>query len=168
VYTFDPATGNLDLFLKSPYLDYPNGLAFGKADRLYVATYKNGLMQLDVKTKALKPLTGYKDSVLAHGLDGLLYWNNTLIGVYNGGDSRADQALVQYHLDVAGEKIKGETLLDKGHAAFYEPTTAALAGNKVYLLANSHLALYNQNKTTTAGIEDKLLPPVVVVYELKK
>jgi outer membrane protein assembly factor BamB len=166
VYTFDPAADKLELFLKSPYLLYPNGLTFGKNNRLYIATYENGLMQLDVNTKNVKPLHGYKDSTLAHGLDGLVYWNNTLIGVYNNSDSRSGNAVVQYSLDATGEKIIQEKVLDKGNPVFYEPTTAALSGNMLYLLANSHLALYNKNKTSTKGIEAKLLPPVVVVYQL--
>lgn len=166
VYAFDRATGNLALFLKSPYLDYPNGLALGKNNTLYIATYKHGLMQLNLNTKALKPLTGYKDSAQAHGLDGLVYWNHSIIGVYNSSHDRAAQAVVQYQLDKNGERIIAEKVLDRGHSAFYEPTTATLWGNTLYVLANSHLALYNQNKTTTKGIEEKLLSPTVVIYTL--
>ena len=166
LYTFEPQTGKLDLFLKSPYLDYPNGLAFTRTGKLIIATYKHGPMQLDAQTKNLKPLQGYKDSVVSHSLDGLVYRNNILIGVYNNSDNRSTQAIVQYKLDANAEKIVGEQWIDRGNLAFFEPTTAALSGNTVYVLANSHLAQYNANKESTKGIEAKLLPPVILLYKL--
>lgn len=168
VYRLNPREKKLELFLKSPYLNYPNGLALGRRDKLYIATYDNGLMQLDLQTKKLKSLKGYTDSTIVHGLDGLVYWKNTLIGIYNNSDDRTTNAVVQYFLDATGENIIHEQLLDKGNPAFYEPTTAALSGDTLFLLANSHLALYNANKTTTKGIEAKLLSPIVIQYNLSE
>ncbi len=40
-------------------------------------------MQLDITSKELTLLKGYADSAKAFPLDGLVYWNNTIIGVYN-------------------------------------------------------------------------------------
>ena len=167
VYQLSPSTQKLELFLKSPYLNYPNGLAFGKLEQLYIATYEHGLMQLNTTTKDLKPLTGAKDTSLSHGLDGLVFWNNTLIGVYNAGPDRSTNAIVQYTLNDKGDRIIKEALLAKGHPAFYEPTTAAIAGTRLIVLANSHLAAYNANQTSTKGIEAQLTPPAIVVCFLK-
>jgi DNA-binding beta-propeller fold protein YncE len=167
VYQLSPDAKAPAVLVKSSSLDYPNGLVFGKGSRLLIATYRNGLMQLDPSSKALKPLTGAKDSALSYGLDGLIYWNNFLIGVNNIGENRATNTVVQYRLNPEGDSIIGKKIIDKGHAVFHEPTTAALVNNQLYVLANSHLASYNANKESTAGIVDKLTPIAVVVYNLQ-
>jgi hypothetical protein len=166
IYRLKPGAKTPDILLKSAALDFPNGLVFGKGKQLYIATYRHGLLQFDPATKSVVPLTGAKDSLIAHGLDGLVYWNNSLIGIYNIGGNRSANAVIQYRLNQQGNAVIDETIVDKGHTSFYEPTTAALAHNKLYVLANSHLASYNANKESTAGIGDKLKPVAVVVYSL--
>ncbi|HYE54118.1 MAG TPA: SMP-30/gluconolactonase/LRE family protein [Chitinophagaceae bacterium] len=170
VYKLDPATRKLELFIKSKQLDYPNGLVFGKSDQLlYVATYVHGLSMLDLTTKQITPLGGYKDTAIAHALDGLVWWNNTIIGVYNynpGGD-RTSHAVIQYQLSQDGKAIAQERIIDRGNPLFFEPTTAALEGNKLYVIANSHLGFYNANKESIKGIESKLMPVVVIRYMLQ-
>lgn len=166
VYTIDPAAQKLSLLVKSPNLDYPNGLVRSNSGKLYIATYRNGLQMLDTDTKKLTPLTGFKDSTLAYALDGLVLWNNTLIGVYNLGPDRSKNSVIQYTLSKDGSSITGERLIDRGHQSFYEPTTAAISGNHLYVLANSHLATYNANKESVAGVENKLTPVAIVIYDL--
>ena len=61
-----------------------------------------------------------------------------------------------------------EKIIDKGNELFHDPTTAAILGNKLYVLANSYLGEYNANKESTQGISDQLGPVTIIVYELKK
>lgn len=124
-------------------------------------------MQLDITSKKLSPLKGYADSVKAFALDGLVYWNNTIIGVYNSAEKNSDNAVVQYFLNDEGDKIINERIIDKGNALFHEPTTAAVLGNNLYVLSNSYLAAYNANKESVEGIEDKLGAVTILVYKLK-
>ena len=104
---------------------------------------------------------------MAYNLDGLVCWNNTIIGVYNGAAENKDNAIVQYSLNGTGDKITSERIIDKGNGLFHEPTTAALLKNKLYVVANSYLSAYNANHESAKGIEDKLGPVTVIVYELK-
>ena len=167
LYEIDPSTKKMRLFLQDGQFKYPNGIETDKKHRyLYIATYHKGLMIYDKHTKQLNKLTGAKDS-LAYGLDGLVYWNNSLIGVFNNSNDRSKHCVVQYMLDESGTKIVSEKIIDKGNEWFYEPTTATILGNRLYVLANSHLGFFNANKESTVGIEDKLTPVVVIVYELK-
>ena len=39
-------------------------------------------------------------------MDGILYWNNTIIGV-------ADNAIMQYQLNTEGDQIVSETIIDE-------------------------------------------------------
>ena len=58
---------------------------------------------------------------------------------------------IQYPLSPEGDRIIGETILDRGHTAFHEPTTSAFVNNQLYGLANNHLARYNSNKESTGA-----------------
>jgi sugar lactone lactonase YvrE len=169
VYFLNTRKRKLDVFLKDSLTMYPNGIALGKNNQLFIATYKNGIVKIDVKKKTLRRVSGIKDSVKSHGLDGLAFTNNSLIGVYNYNvyDSTgfAIPAIVKYSLDETGQVIK-EELLDEANQYFAEPTTLAVAGNKLFVLANSHLAAYNANKQSTKGIEDRLKPVTILQYQL--
>lgn len=166
VYEADPVTQKLNVFIKDSLIAYPNGIVANNKGRVYIATYSHGLMQLDVATKKLTPLKGYKDST-AFALDGLVFWNNSIIGVYNGAESNKNNLIIQYFLNDEGDKIINERIIDKGNELFHEPTTAALLNDKLYVLANSYLAAYNENKESAKGIEDKLGSVTVLVYDLK-
>ncbi len=167
IYEVDPAKQKLNIFLQDSLIAWPNGICFNTKGKVYIATYSHGLMQLDLSSKKLSQLKGYADSVKAYNLDGLVYWNNTIVGVYNSAPDNKDNAIVQYSLNDAGDKITSEKIIDKGNELFHEPTTAALLGNKLYVIANSYLTAYNANHESVKGIEDKLGPVAVLVYELK-
>jgi hypothetical protein len=166
IYEVDPAKQKLNIFLTDSLIAWPNGICFN-ANNIYIATYSHGLIRLDPSSKKLSQLKGYADSLKAYNLDGLICWNNTIIGVYNGAADNKDNAIVQYFLNNAGNKIINERAIDKGNTLFHEPTTEALLGNKLYVLVNSYLSAYNANHESAKGIEDKLGPVTVVVYDLK-
>jgi hypothetical protein len=167
IYEVDPGQQKLNLFIKDSLIAWPNGICLNEKGKIYIATYSHGLMQLDVPSKKLSKLKGYSDSTKAYNLDGLVFWNNTIIGVYNGAEANKDNAVVQYLLNNAGDKIVSEKIIDKGNELFHEPTTAAVFSNKLYVLANSYLGAYNANKESVAGIEDKLGSVTILAYDLK-
>jgi hypothetical protein len=167
IYEADPAKQKLTVFIQDSLIAYPNGIACNNQGKIYIATYSHGLMQLDVASKKLSPLKGYTDSVKAFALDGLVYWNNTIIGVYNGAEKNSENAIVQYFLNNEGDKIIDERIIDKGNDLFHEPTTATVLRDKLFVLSNSYLTAYNINKESVAGIEDKLGSVTILVYRLK-
>jgi len=167
IYEADPTRQKLGVFIHDSLIAYPNGITCNKQGKIYIATYSHGLMQLDVTSKKLTPLTGYIDSVKAFALDGLVFWNKTIIGVYNGAEKNSDNSIVQYFLNDDGDKIINERIIDKGNSLFHETTTAAVLENNLYVLSNSYLAAYNANKESVAGIEDKLGSVTILVYKLK-
>jgi DNA-binding beta-propeller fold protein YncE len=167
IYKVDPVTQQLSLFVKDTLIAWPNGITYNAKGSVYLATYSHGLMQLDIPSKKLTPLQGFTDSAKAYNLDGLVYWNNNIIGVYNGAATNKGNSIVQYALNNSGDRIVGEKIIDQGNALFHDPTTAAILGNKLYVLANSYLGEYNANKESAKGIADKLGPVTVLVYELQ-
>jgi outer membrane protein assembly factor BamB len=167
LYEVDPGRQKLSLFVKDPLIAWPNGITYNANGKVYIATYSHGLMQLDLPSKKLTPLKGSTDSTKAYNLDGLVFWNNNIIGVYNGAETNKDNAVVQYSLNNSGDEIISEKIIDKGNELFHDPTTAAILENKLYVLANSYLGEYNANKESAEGISDKLGPVAILVYKLK-
>jgi DNA-binding beta-propeller fold protein YncE len=159
VYEVDPSQKKLKVLMNDRILDGANGIAFNEQGKVYIAT-RDGLLQWNVTTTKLIPLT-FANSKRALWLDGLVYWNNTIIGV-------ADNAIVQYQLNKSGDQIVSDEIIDEKNSHFHEPTTIALFNEKLFAIANSNLAVYNNNNESVLGIEDKLGPVVILVYPLKK
>ncbi len=170
IYFIDTDKKKLDLFLKTPEAKYPNGIAIGKENQLYFTSYEHGPIMIDIASKTATILKGYFDSVVARGLDGLLYFNNSLIGVYNYSakkNSFDTAVVIKYVLDEKGTTIIKEEIIDKGNPKFFQPTTAALANKQLFVLANSHLEVYNANEQSTKGKEDLLTPVTILSYKLQ-
>ena len=167
VYEVDPSTRQFHLFISDSLIAFPNGIASNNKGKIYIATYSHGLMQLDLASKTLAHVKGYTDSVKVFSLDGILYYHNTIIGVYNGAENNSNNAIVQYTLNSEGDKIINERTIDMGNRYFHEPTTVGISRNRIYVVANSYLAAFNANKESVEGIKDKLGPVVVLVYDMK-
>ena len=170
LYKYEPATKKLEVFVKdTSKLKWPNGIDFLDKKTLVIATYGKGLVRVNVDTKEVSPLPGYQDRTMAFGFDGLVVNGKHLYAVYNvGKDGYSSNAVVKYTLDEKKERVISETVIDKGNSAFADPTTAAKYGNKLYVIANSHLSQFNANKETVVGIEGALEPLKLVMYGLGK
>jgi hypothetical protein len=167
VYQLNIESNVFSLLKKHPHLTYPNGITADKErHRLYIATYSNGIIGMDIKTLDTFILPGARDAVVVKGLDGLVYLKPTLIGVFNLGE-RNGQSVRGYVLDEEGRSISAELDIDKGNSLFHDPTTLAVRKRFIYVIANSHLDEYNKNKESTEGIEDQLTSPVIIRYKLK-
>ena len=70
-------------------------------------------------------------------------------------------------LDEKGTTVIKEEIIDKGNPKFFQPTTAALTNKQLFVLANSHLEVYNANKQSTKGKEDQLTPVTILSYKLQ-
>lgn len=165
VFYANTTSGQLSLAINDTLIKYPNGIELYK-NKLYIATYGSGLLVYDMETKKMNPVKGYSNKTYAFNLDGLGIYNNSLLGVFNTDSLNSNNAIIEYRLDKTGDTIIEEKIIQKGHPLFREPTTLAVAGNKLYVLANSNLGVYNANKESVAGVEQKLSPITILLYNL--
>jgi streptogramin lyase len=165
LYKYAPATRQLTEWIPAGKFQYPNGITTGGRKDLYIATYGNGILHIDMQTREVRPMPGFKDSSYAFGLDGLVYRNGALFGVYNAKEYNTN-AVIRYELDPSGKLIKSETVLDSGNPNFKDPTTAVILNDVLYVIANSHLDQFNRNKETVSGIEKSLSPLTLLLYPL--
>src|SRR5687767_11292307 len=101
IYRYDPALKKLEVFVNdTSKFKWPNGIEFLDEDNLILANYGKGIVRVDMRSKEISSLSGYQDSLLAYGLDGLVVDGNHLYGVYNAGnDGYSSNSVIRYTLD---------------------------------------------------------------------
>jgi tetratricopeptide (TPR) repeat protein len=142
IFMSDEKTKTLQPYFTSEEFWNIQGITFSSDDRyLFIADYIKGPYRLDTSNKELIKLGMDIDHSLK-GIDGLLYYNNSLIAIQNGV---TPNRVTQYALNQSLSKINHASIIDKKHPAFGEPTMGCLYGNRLYYVANSLWGAYNKN-----------------------
>lgn len=127
--------GQLELAARLDDFTYPNGIAHSPdTDRLFVAC-SEAVVAVDLRTGRVARLR-HAGSLFSGALDGLYYYRGGLIGVQNG---IIPQRVVRLELDRRQERITRLQILESNNPVFAVPTTGAIAGNCLYLIASSQL-----------------------------
>jgi len=128
----DPSSGAVETFLAPGALPDPNGLAQLEPGALHVACW-HGIARVDLATREVRFLD--KPADVADGcIDGLYAWRGGLVGVQNCVHESG--RVLRLRLAPGGRRIEGVEVLEAWHPAFDGLTTAALAGDRLHLVAN--------------------------------
>lgn len=140
-------TDNTGAFIRKQF-DLSNGffnlqgLALTKDEKhLYLADYITGVHRIDVETDDVVKVFA-PEEILLKGIDGLYYYNNTLIAIHNGVKP---YRVMQYFLDDTGQHILFGRVINQGGPSLGEPTLGQVKGGYFYYLANSSWGAYNEN-----------------------
>lgn len=146
-------------------LPFPNGIAVSPDPRfLFVAT-RHGLKRIDLAAKRTNLLAMPAGSAPSTGLDGIVWYRGSILAVQNGVADKAQCRIVRYHLAADGGSVSRVETIDAGNPAFDIPTTLAVHGDRLYVLANSQLDNLDQEKLVIRAPE-RLKPTVILVYRL--
>jgi hypothetical protein len=149
------------LFLENDGFVSPQGLAFSGDERhLFMADYSSGLFEIDVRTKKVVHLPPLEGATLL-GIDGLYFYNGTLIGVQNGV---APWRVVQMFLSDGFKRVERLKIIEANNPVFDEPTLGVLVKNSFYFVANSQWGLVDEKGQL--GPADKLADPIVLRVRL--
>ena len=135
-------------------MGYPNGIAWLNG-RLYVAQ-GIALRRVDPATGEIvrvRGLPGYPGL----GIDGLYAHDGALIGVQGAGFKGR---VARFELSPEGDAVTGVRVLETDNPVFDEPTPAAPAGDRLYVLANAQLARLRPDGTVD---DPKTLKPIVIL-----
>ena len=136
------------------------GLAFNKEqDKLFVADYLKGITMIDMQSRSKKILS-FPEGTIAKGIDGLVFYDNTLITIQNGVKPIR---VMQFRLNLQQDKIVDFEVLDNNRPEFNEPALAIRVGRILYFFANSPWNAYDKE-----GILDlaKLTNPALYYLKL--
>ena len=120
-----------------------NGIAAAPNGALFV-TLTTGIGRIDPRDGAVRRLD-QPDSVVTGGIDGLYWYRGDLVGVQN---STNPGRVIRIRLDPDGQRVVGLTVLQSHHhPEFAEPTTGAIVGGAIQVLANTHVGQYQPDGT---------------------
>lgn len=142
VFRFDPATRAFTAIRLHRPVFYPNGIALSAdGNTLYVAD-DLGVVAVDLRDAASRDVDPGPRSTLA-GIDGLYWYNGSLIGVQNGiGSPR----IAEFRLSSDGLHVTRTTVLENRTNFTALPTTGAIRGSDFYFIANSQIDNLNDDK----------------------
>ncbi len=136
VYLLDVAMGELVFLVPPRTISSSNGLTFSPdGKRMYVAA-ATGIVAIDAASGEFERMA-QPDDIATGAIDGLYFHDGDLIGVQN---VVCPGRVVRLDLDEAGKAITGLTVLQAYHPSLDEPTTGAIVGNSLHVIANSSVA----------------------------
>ncbi len=137
-----------------------NGLTLGPKGELYVAI-STGIARVDTSSGAWQRMA-QRDDWVTGGIDGLYYHRGALIGVQNGPNPGR---VIRLELSADGRSITAfKVLQSHHHPEFDEPTTGAIVGEHLMVIANSHIARRRPNGSIAGA--DRLRAPVLIKVPL--
>lgn len=110
-------------------------------DKLFIADYLKGIAFISIKDKTRKWLD-LPSGTIGKGIDGLCFYNNSLIAVQNGVQPIR---IVRFHLNDTQNEITKYSIIDHNRPEFNEPALATVVKNKLYFFANSPWQAYDRN-----------------------
>jgi len=130
-----PGEAGFSAWLAAGGLPGANGVAVGLDGTVYVAL-STGIARIDRDSAAVERMA-QPDSAVTGGIDGLYWHEGDLIGVQNVSNPGR---VIRVRLADGGRRIAGVAVLQSHHhPAFAEPTTGAIAGSALHVIANSHV-----------------------------
>lgn len=120
------------------------GISFNDDEsKLFIADYLKGIMVVTMKDDSKISWLSFPDGTTRKGIDGLVYYKNSLITVQNGA---IPIRIVKYNLNTDSTQIADYKVLDNNRSIFNEPALASITKGKLYFFANSPWKFYGDDK----------------------
>ncbi len=139
-----------------------NGITFDDSGHLYIA-HNTGIARITAATgKTVTPRLASRSRETVAGIDGLYWHQGSLIGVQNVTNPGR---VIRILLGKDGAIDKVETLQSHHDTWMKEPTTAALSGHHLVLLATTQMSRLQPDGTVRDA--DTVSPPVLARIPLR-
>jgi len=136
VFRASPDRDNLEPFLARDTVGQANGIAISPNGKVLFVAGWLGVARVDVASRKFQ-LLAKPHNVSDAGLDGLYFYNGSLVGIQNPDLHPA--RVVRYFLDPALDAITRAEVLESYNPLFEIPTTGAIAGDSLYFMANTQI-----------------------------
>ncbi|OEK04962.1 hypothetical protein [Roseivirga misakiensis] len=110
---------------------------------LYVSDYIKGVFRVNLDPDGNEDnirRVASPSSILLKGVDGLYYYDNSLIAIHNGSKP---YKVMRYFMNQSGRVIEREEVINRGGASLGEPTLGQIKDGYFYYLANSPWGAYD-------------------------
>jgi sugar lactone lactonase YvrE len=163
VFKLNEKSQKLESYFTSTEFWNIQGIAFSEDEQyLFISDYIKGIFRLDTRTKELMQLV-CEPSVSLKSIDGLLWYENSLIAIQNGVNP---MRVSRYFLNTALNTITKMVIIDRAHPAFNEPTNGCIVGNELFYVATSQWG--GSNDQHQQKPVDQLQDIVILKADLEK
>lgn len=139
IYKLD--SDGLKLLLANAKLKSIRGMAVsGDGKTLYFADYSLGILGIDLATNKGFELKRNPERLVLGGIDGLYWYDGTLVIVENG---MIPSRVMRLKLARDGRAVESAMPLDAAQPVFDSPTLGAVVDSSLYFIANSQKHLYD-------------------------
>lgn len=144
IFTIDPDGKALEVFIPPGKFAAMNGITISDdGSTLFVSDTLKGIYRISVTDRQVTRLNTSR-GIETLGNDGLYFYKNSLIGVFNMiGSGR----IMRFYLDPAQREVVRTEVLECGNPPLEDPTTAAIAADQLYVIANSQLRKHNADNS---------------------
>ena len=134
VYVLRPEQEQIELlYTGSPFLS-PQGLAFTPDEKhLFITDYSMGVFDFDVRSKTVRKIASLANTTML-GIDGLYFYNGSLIGVQNGVNP---SRIIRVRLSKDFQSFEKFEIVESNNPKFSEPTLGVLINGELLFNANS-------------------------------
>lgn len=163
IYTIQHSKKQLEVFLETDEIVNSNGIAISDDDKyLYLASFKNGIRIVDIQSAKVlnKPEKDYS------GIDGMKFYNNSLIGIVNTRRDNDDNGLYRFYLNEEKTSIVRKEKIIPYTENFKIPTTFDIVNDYIYFVINSQLDNFDQESNQIIDI-NKLEPYVLMKKKIE-
>jgi sugar lactone lactonase YvrE len=165
IYNYRFESGKLELYAgPDTLLRFVNGIVVSPDDKLIYAAAGAQITIIDADSKAVYAI-GDPGKTGSGGIDGIVFYKGSLIGVTNSKDTESEMFVARYNLSSDLKVLEEVIILDKGNPLFNLPTTCTLAGDELFYLGNTSLRIYFQDKTDS---KDLFMNPLILKYSLSE
>jgi DNA-binding beta-propeller fold protein YncE len=146
-------------------LNYPNGIVMDPQGKFLLVATDRGLERITVNSGEVRMVGMPSGPETSKGLDGLVFYQKSIIAVQNGFRNNAEMRVIRYFLSSDFSKVETIQVIDKGNPLFDIPTTLVVGKGYLYVIANSQLGNLDQEKLRVIDSE-KLEEIFVLRYKL--
>lgn len=164
IYQVPSDLSSVELFLKSDsLLEGANGMVLSSDNAmLYVASNTKGIVIVDLRNKSIYQIV-CNLPIETKGIDGLMLYGNSLVGVFNGDGDMKKHHISRYLLSTDGSEIVSSSIIDQNNPLFNEPTSGVIVNDELYCLAATYLRQFVMDGNVDVT---KLKNPIVLKYKL--
>lgn len=153
IYTVNKSTDQLEIFFSNDEIKHSNGITISEDDKfLFFASYTSGIRIFDVASKEL-----INQPNEHKGIDGMKFYNNSLVGIVNSRRDKAQNGIYRFHLNEKNTEIINSKKLQDFSRISDIPTTFDIYGDTMYFVTDSQMDLLNQETmeiTDASKLED--------------
>jgi len=162
VYRIDKETQTMTPFFRWDGMFYPNGITYTPDRKYLFVAHWAGISRISLADTQMVMLQ-HKPNTTLTGVDGLVFYENSLIAVQNGAGPQT--RIIRFELNKTMDAVTKATVLESQNPLYNIPTTGTIVEDEFFFIANSQL----QNFDAQGNIfpPERMQPTYILKLKLK-